>query len=53
MYRELESRLPAALAHAARLLAHYNPPNPMQDRPATRVHALVEQLLRYAAPPGR
>jgi hypothetical protein len=53
MHRELESRLPDALEHAKRLLAQYDPPNPMQDRPSTRVHVLVEQLLSFALPPGR
>jgi hypothetical protein len=47
IYRELESRQPAALANARRLLAGYNPPNPAADDPSTTVHELVEQLNRF------
>jgi hypothetical protein len=47
IYRELESRQPAALANARRLLAQYDPPNPAADDPSTTVHELVEQLNRF------
>jgi hypothetical protein len=46
-YLELESRQPTALAHARRLLAQYDPPNPAADDPSTTVHELVEQLNRF------
>lgn len=48
MYAELESRTTAAVRNAERLLAQYEPPNPVSDNPSTTVHLLVGELLRYA-----
>jgi len=53
MYAELEPQMQDAIANAGQLLARYNPCNPAADRPSTRVHLLVEQLLKYALRPTR
>ncbi len=47
LYQELLSRQPAAIRHAERLLAQYNPANPAVDDPSTTVHKLVQELNRF------
>jgi hypothetical protein len=47
LYQELLSAQPAALRHAERLLALYNPHNPARDDPATTAHKLVQELNRF------
>lgn len=44
IYDELLSRQSKAIERAKRLLAQYEPPNPVLDKPSTTVHLLVEQL---------
>jgi hypothetical protein len=44
IYEELLDRLPIAIQRAKKLLAQYNPQNPVSDKPSTTVHLLVEQL---------
>jgi hypothetical protein len=46
MYQLLEDRQEAAIKHAARLLASYDPCRPAEDNPSTTVHLLVEELRR-------
>ena len=46
MYAEIYKRQPDAIRNAKRLLAQYNPTNPVSDNPSTTVHLLVEQLNR-------
>ena len=45
IYDELLSLQSTAIANAKRLLAGYNPKNPVSDKPSTTVHLLVEQLI--------
>lgn len=47
LYQKLLSRQPAAIRHAARLLAQYNPANPAVDDPSTTVHKLAQELNRF------
>lgn len=44
IYFELLALQSTAIGHAKRLLAQYNPSNPVSDKPSTTVHLLVEQL---------
>jgi len=53
MYAELEHRMQSAIANARQLLARYDPCNPAADKPSTKVHLLVEQLLEHALRPTR
>ncbi len=46
IYDELLGRQSTAIQNAKRLLAQYNPSNPVSDKPSTTVHLLVEQLNR-------
>lgn len=47
LYQELLPRQDAAIRHAERLLAQYNPVSPATDDPATTVHKLVQALNRF------
>jgi hypothetical protein len=47
LYQELLPRQNAAIGHAQRLLAQYNPANPTTDDPSTTVHKLVQELNRF------
>lgn len=44
IYDELIRRQPAAIRNAKKLLEQYSPQNPVNDKPSTTVHLLVEQL---------
>jgi hypothetical protein len=46
IYDQLLARQSVAIKHAKKLLAEYNPRNPVSDKPSTTVHLLVEQLNR-------
>jgi hypothetical protein len=46
IYDELKERQLFAIHNAERLLAQYDPKNPVSDKPSTTVHLLVEQLNR-------
>lgn len=47
-YGEIRHLQDDALRNAWRLLAEYDPPNPVNDNPSTTVHLLVEELLRHS-----
>lgn len=47
LYQKLLSRQDVAMGHAQRLLAQYNPANPVADDPSTTVHILVQELNRF------
>jgi len=46
IYDEIYSLQINAIRNAKRLLAQYNPPDPVANNPSTTVHLLVEQLNR-------
>lgn len=47
LYHHLLPRQEEAMKHAQRLLAQYEPPNPLTNDPATTVHHLVQELNRF------
>lgn len=50
MYTDLKAHMDTARRHAAKLLAIYPKPNPEQDNPSTKVHLLIEELLKNSPP---
>lgn len=47
IYDELIDKQATAIKFSKKLLAQYNPPNPVSDNPSTTVHLLVEELNKF------